>query len=83
VGEPATVIAQVEIGAADVPHEMELTREAAEDVFRTVVTEARSDRADNPGLPPDHVDTVMASACVMVALMRRFHLDSVVIERGR
>jgi uncharacterized protein len=83
VGEPATVIAQVEIGAADVPHEMELTREAAEDVFRTVVTEARSDRAANPGLPSDHVDTVMASACVMVALMRRFHLDSVVIDRGR
>jgi uncharacterized protein len=82
-GQPATVIGQVEIGSTEVPDEMILHREAAEDVFRTVVTEARSDRAYNPGLPPDHVDTVMAAACVMVALMRRFHLDTVVIERGR
>jgi uncharacterized protein len=52
VGEPATVIAQVELGSADLPGEMVLHRDAAEDVFRTVVTEQRSDRVHNPGCPP-------------------------------
>lgn len=81
-GVIARVIAQLEVGVDDAPDEVVLDRDAAEDVFRTVVTERRSDRAHNPGLPPEHVDTVMAASCVMVAMMRRFHLDSVVVDQG-
>jgi uncharacterized protein len=82
-GTAASVIVQVEVGHHEPPDEFVLERDAAEDVFRTVVTEPRADRIHNPGLPPEHVDTVVAWACVMVSVMRRFHLESLIVERGR
>ena len=38
-----------------------------------------TDRAYNPGLPLEHVDTVVAACCIVLAVMRRLHLDQVTI----
>lgn len=79
-GALAVTIARVEIGRDEIGNIVALDRDAAEDVFRTVVTEARADRRHNPGLPNEHVDLVLAGACVLVATMRRLHLDAVTIS---
>ena len=46
-------IAAVELGRydRDAVHHFVLTRDAAEDVFRTLATERLADRVHNPGLP--------------------------------
>ena len=77
-GAEMKAIAAVEIGrAAELP--FELSHDAAEDVFRTVATEPRADRARNPGLEAHLVGTVTAGACIVVALMRHLRLDRVTI----
>jgi exopolyphosphatase / guanosine-5'-triphosphate,3'-diphosphate pyrophosphatase len=76
VGDLATVIAAVEFGGAP-PLPFALDRAAAEDVFRTVATEAAADRALNPGLPAEAVDTIVGACCIVVALMRHLHLDQI------
>jgi exopolyphosphatase/guanosine-5'-triphosphate,3'-diphosphate pyrophosphatase len=76
VGDLATAIAAVEFGGVP-PLPFELRRAAAEEVFRTVATEASADRALNPGLPPDAVDTIVAACCIVVALMRHLRLDQI------
>ena len=78
-GAGVTAIAAVDMGReATLP--FILTRHAAEDVFRTMVTEPTKDRRLNPGLVAHLVDEVVAAACAVVALMRRFHLDQITIE---
>ena len=71
-----TTVAAIELGLAaydrDRIHHFELTRAAAEDVFRTVATEARNDRRHNPGLSADRVDTIVAGALILVTVMRHF-----------
>ena len=81
VGEHATVIAAVEFGG-DPPLPFSLGRAAAEEVFRTVATESSRERARNPGLPPDAVDTIVGACCIVVALMRHLHLDEVDLGRS-
>lgn len=64
----ATVVAVEVGGATTLP--FELTREAAEDVFRTLATEATPDRLRNPGLPADEVHRVLGVCCAVVAVLR-------------
>ena len=82
VGDLATVIAAVEFGGVP-PLPFALHRAAAEDVFRTVATESSADRALNPGLPADAVDTIVAACCIVVALMRHLHLDKISVDSDR
>jgi exopolyphosphatase/guanosine-5'-triphosphate,3'-diphosphate pyrophosphatase len=56
-----------------------LEKEAAEDVFRTLVTESRADRAHNPGLAPERLDSIVGGACIVVAAMRYFALDEITV----
>ena len=63
------VVADVEVGGTAVLP-FELSREAAEDVFRTLVTEHSADRALNPGLPADAVEPVLGTVCAVVGVMR-------------
>jgi exopolyphosphatase/guanosine-5'-triphosphate,3'-diphosphate pyrophosphatase len=77
-GADARAIAAIEVGGA-APLPFTLTRDAAEDVFRTLATETRVERAHNPGLPRDLVESVVAGSCAMVAVMRRLQLDSVTV----
>ena len=80
VGDHAAVIAAVEFGG-DPPLPLALDRAAAEDVFRTVATESAVERARNPGLPAEAVDTVVGACCFLVALMRHLHLEQVDLGR--
>ncbi|MDY7100560.1 MAG: exopolyphosphatase [Actinomycetota bacterium] len=76
-------LAAVEIGLAtydgDRVEGFVLDKDAAEDVFRTLVTESRADRAHNPGLPPERVDSIVGGACIAVAAMRFFSIEEITV----
>ena len=86
VGVAGTIVtvAAVEIGLqnfdAAALHGFTLTREAAEDVFRTLATERITDRIANPGLPPERADIIVGGCCVLVAIMRRLKLDALTVS---
>jgi exopolyphosphatase/guanosine-5'-triphosphate,3'-diphosphate pyrophosphatase len=71
-----TTVAAVEIGLAEYDaeriHHFVLTRDAAEDVFRTLAMEKRADRAFNPGLERERVDVIVGGCVILVAILRRF-----------
>lgn len=81
-----TTVAAVEIGLAtydrDQTHHFRLTREAAEDVFRTLATETRADRIHNPGLEEARADVIVGGCCVLVAIMRRLGFDEMVVSEA-
>ena len=76
IGTAGTIVtvAAIEIGQqifnANELHGFILTRDAIEDVFRTLATESLVDRRHNPGLPPERADVIVGGCCVLVALMR-------------
>ena len=84
-GTISTAVA-VEIGLPeydrDEIHGFELTKEACEDVFRTLATENRDDRAHNPGLPAGRVDTIVGGMSILVKIMRHFDLDHLVASES-
>ena len=71
-----TTAAAVEIGLVEydpeVIHHFRLTKEAAEDVYRTLATEAYDDRIHNPGLAEARADVIVAGMCILVRIMRYF-----------
>lgn len=79
-------VAAVEIGLhtydRDRLHHFVLRREAAEDVFRTLATERRSDRAFNPGLSADRLDTIVAGAAILATIMRHFQFDQCLVSEN-
>lgn len=81
-GPAATALARLEVGV-DVPDAtVELTRTAAEEVFRLVATERSADRASNPGLPSHHVDSIVATCVIVVAVMRHRDLSAITLHTG-
>ena len=88
VGLAGTVstVAAVEIGLAEYDrdriHHFVLTRAAAEDVFRTLATEARTDRIHNPGLEEARADVIIGGCCALVAIYRRLGLDEVLVSEA-
>ena len=62
-------------------HKLKLSREAVEDVFRTLATERLSDRVFNPGLPRDRADIIVGGCCVLVAVMRRLQISEIVVSQ--
>lgn len=88
VGLAGTVstVAAVEIGLPvydrDRIHHFVLTRAAAEDVFRTLATEARADRIHNPGLEEARADVIVGGTAVLVSVMRFFHASSLVVSEA-
>lgn len=87
VGVAGTIvtIAAVEIGQKvfdpNALHAMRLTREAVEDVFRTLATEPLRDRVFNPGLPRDRADIIVGGCCVLVAVMRRLQISEIIVSQ--
>ncbi|MEM9135582.1 MAG: hypothetical protein AAF962_20465 [Actinomycetota bacterium] len=86
-------LAAIEIGLADVDplngdgdgplDGFQLERDALEDVFRTIATENREDRAFNPGLPPTRVDGIVGACAIVAETMRQFDLDAITVsQRG-
>lgn len=88
VGLAGTVsaVAAVEQGLAtydrDAIHHFVLTKDAAEDVFRTLATEARADRIHNPGLEEARADVIVGGCCVLVAIFRRLELDEILVSEA-
>lgn len=88
VGLAGTVAAaaMIEIGLAEYDreqvHHFRLTRAAVEDVYRTMVTENRADRAHNPGLEPGRVDTIVGGMCILVRVMRYFAIDELLVSEA-
>ncbi len=82
VGPHADALARVEIGDHTVPAGYRLRRADAEEVFRTLVGEASEQRRFNPGLPDDHVQTIVGTCCVVLAIMRRLDLADLEIAAG-
>ena len=86
IGTAGTIvtIAAVELGQqlfnADELHGMHLTRDAIEDVFRTLATEPLVDRVHNPGLPRDRADVIVGGCCVLVALMRSLDANELIVS---
>jgi exopolyphosphatase/guanosine-5'-triphosphate,3'-diphosphate pyrophosphatase len=81
-----TTMAAVEMGMAtydrDRIHHFELTREAAEDVFRTLATEPRADRIHNPGLEEARADVIVGGALILVTVMRHFGFASCLVSEA-
>jgi exopolyphosphatase/guanosine-5'-triphosphate,3'-diphosphate pyrophosphatase len=79
-----TTIAAVEIGLPVYDparvHGAALSRPAIEEVFRTLATEPLADRIHNPGLPRERADVIVGGCCVMVAIMRTWHVDELVVS---
>ena len=63
-------------------HHFALTKAAAEDVFRTLATESRADRAFNPGLEPGRVDVIVGGMAVLVKIMRHFGFESCLVSES-
>ena len=86
VGVAGTIvtIAAVEIGLAEFDesalHGFVLTKDAAEDVFRTLATETSRERLSNPGLDERRVDIIVAGCCILVALMRRLNIEEMTVS---
>ena len=81
-----TTVAAVEIGLAAYDrsriHHFLLTRAAAEDVFRTLATERRSQRIHNPGLEEARADVIVGGCLVLVAIMRHFGFDECLVSEA-
>ncbi|MDZ7675657.1 MAG: Ppx/GppA phosphatase family protein [Acidimicrobiales bacterium] len=81
-----TTIAAVEIGLdawdRDAIHHFHLTREAVEDVFRTLATENLEDRKHNPGLEDARADVIVAGACILVAIVRWLDAEKCLVSEA-
>jgi exopolyphosphatase/guanosine-5'-triphosphate,3'-diphosphate pyrophosphatase len=81
-----TTAAAVELGLAeydrDIIHHFVLTREAVEDVFRTLATEPRAQRIHNPGLEEARADVIVGGMCALVAIYRALDLDEITVSEN-
>ena len=80
-GAEAWHLAVVERGVPPSSGDVVLARDEVEDVFRTLATERRAERLHNPGLEPERVDSVVATCCVLLGVMRKLQLDAVRVLR--
>jgi exopolyphosphatase/guanosine-5'-triphosphate,3'-diphosphate pyrophosphatase len=81
-----TTVAAVELGIPEYDpeqiHHFHLTREAAEDVFRTLATESAAQRAHNPGLEAGRVDVIVGGAAVLVGIFRVLGFDEMLVSEA-
>lgn len=84
VAATLTTTAAVEIGLKEYDknklHGFVLTKEMAEDVFRTLATEDIETRKHNPGLDPERAGVIVGGLCIIVAIMRHFELSQITIS---
>lgn len=81
-----TTVAAIEMGLpeydAERIHHYRLTREAAEDVFRTLATAPAAERRHNPGLEEGRVDVIVGGCVVLVAVMRHFEFEEMLVSEA-
>ncbi len=79
-GPHALALAQVEYGGDALPDDYGFGRAAVDEVFRTLATERRAERGANPGLAELHLDTVVPTCCVVLAVLRRLELGGAAFD---
>jgi exopolyphosphatase/guanosine-5'-triphosphate,3'-diphosphate pyrophosphatase len=80
-----TTVAAVELGVdyhRDAIHHFRLSREAAEDVFRTLATETRAQRIHNPGLEEARADVIVGGTAILVAVLRYFGFSECLVSEA-
>lgn len=81
-----TTVAAVEMGIPEYDpekiHHFRLSREAAEDVFRTLATESAEQRRHNPGLETGRVDVIVGGTAVLVTVMRHYEFDEMLVSEA-
>ena len=88
VGLAGTVsaVAAVEQGLAaydrDRIHHFVLTRAAAEDVFRTLATEACADRVHNPGVEAERAGVIVGGTAILVSIMRHLGFSECLVSEA-
>lgn len=88
VGLAGTVscIAAIEIGLEKYDrekiHHFHLSKEAVEDVFRTLATENKFERMSNPGLEEDRADVIVAGTAILVKVMRQLQLTECLVSES-
>ena len=66
----------------DCVHHFRLSKDAAEDVFRTLATEAIEDRRHNPGMEPGRVDVIVGGAVILVSILRTFGFNELLTSES-
>tara|TARA_B100000959_G_scaffold151113_1_gene158535 strand:- start:322 stop:1239 length:918 start_codon:yes stop_codon:yes gene_type:complete len=88
VGLAGTVscTAAVEIGLAAYDreriHHFRLSKEAVEDVYRTLATEDRDERMANPGMEEARADVIVGGLSILVKVMRQFGFDECLVSES-
>ena len=88
VGLAGTVscAAAVELGLAtydrDRIHHFRLSKEATEDVFRTLATENRAERLANPGMEEERADVIVGGMAILVKVMRQLGFDECLVSES-
>ena len=88
VGLAGTVscIAAIEIGLEKYDrekiHHFHLSKDAVEDVFRTLATENKFERMSNPGLEEDRADVIVAGTAILVKVMRQLQLTECLVSES-
>jgi len=81
-----TTVAAIEQGLLaydrDRIHHFRLRKEQAEAVFRLLATETADERRHNPGLDPPRVDVIVGGTIVLVAILRTFGFDELVVSEA-
>ena len=81
-----TNVAAVELGLLEYDpeaiHGFVLSKEAAEDVFRTLATESVADRVHNPGLEAQRADVIVGGCCVLVEIFRYFGFEECIVSEA-
>jgi exopolyphosphatase/guanosine-5'-triphosphate,3'-diphosphate pyrophosphatase len=81
-----TTVAAVELGLPEYDpekiHHFVLTRDAAEDVFRTLATENAEQRRHNPGLEPGRVDVIVGGTAVLVGVFRVLGFEEMLVSEA-
>ncbi|MCP3855693.1 MAG: Ppx/GppA family phosphatase [Actinomycetia bacterium] len=81
-----TTIAAIELGLAEYDretiHHFVLKKDAIEDVFRTLATEALNDRRHNPGLAPARADIIVAGSAILAAVMRWAEAEEMLVSES-
>lgn len=78
-GPHAREVAYVEVGTRELPDDYVVRRADLDEVFRTIVAEPIAERLHNPGLDPERVESIVATCCVILAIIRRLDHQSATI----
>ena len=63
-------------------HHFCLSKDAVEDVFRTLATENRQERVSNPGLEEARADVIVAGTSVLVKIMRQLGFTECLVSES-